>query len=441
MEYLIWSISAALLTVMAVRCYRTDHVLGINIAFVDFWWMIFILLAIPSKWNLFALSLKTTALLCGGSLMLSVGFTAFTLSRAKLSQTVLVRTLHRWNRQVKNRLERFTLDRSRVFFALQIILLGVFVYYFVRYNALLKVHGASMARMIKFQLGLLFHSTLEAMVYQYLISALFYVSMFYYVTHFFSKFRFNIGIVLIAVNTVLFSLIGQGRFVFFNLLLLILIECMNAVAENPKRLKRVVIPVCALFVVLAGFMVGVTLLRMGAGLSALGQKLDSIVFQVYMYFTGGMKALQKLIAASATEVHTFVPGQFTFNVIMDPLLSVLSKVFPSLAVEDAMVFLQNPVPISAYTETNALFTYYINFFMDFSYAGMLIIPLFLGAFLALCVYFVRKSNIAVRMFAFCNILFLVNGVLRWEYQNYEDIMALILIILCYYFTKEKEHAA
>jgi hypothetical protein len=118
-------------------------------------------------------------------------------------------------------------------------------------------------------------------------------------------------------------------------------------------------------------------------------------------------------------------------VIARPVLSAIERLGLA-SFRDPMAFLQETVAISQYTDFNAMFTYYVNFYLDFSYLGFIFAPFFLGYFYSFCVRCAGKQHIVCKIFAYSNMLNLLIGVLRWEYQTYE-ILCFYLILGALYF--------
>ena len=397
-------------------------------------WVLLILLSTLTYNNTLSLSLKTTCLLCLGNIALTIGFCLYRYRPIKMS--ILKKFLS--SRKIK-----FNVNFNILFSIIQVILCMIFIYYFIKYQYLLRNLGIEMSRMIKFELGLLFSNKIESYIFQYLFTPLLYISIFFYCIKIFDGEKYNKKIlILLFVNILLYSLIGQGRMIYFQLLLILIIFIFKKICTNSELIVNNFYKIGIFFGFLIVMLFFISLIRMGftlENISRVPEYFNRAVSQAFIYFTGPFKGLDYYINQVSTTGN-FFPGQFTFYVFFNPIEKLFQIIGLSINYDNPMIHLQQYIPLSQYLSFNALFTYYINFYMDFSYFGFIIMPLILGYFMAFLFSKINSKSISIRLFVFFNFTNLIMGILRWEYQNFDVFFTIVIILIIYFLEQDGAHA-
>lgn len=397
-------------------------------------WVLLILLSTLTYNNTTSLSLKTTCLLCLGNIALTTGFCLYKYRPLKMN---------RLKKFLSSKKYKFNVNFNILFSIIQVILCMIFIYYFIKYQYLLKNLGIEMSRMIKFELGLLFSNRIESYIFQYLITPLLYISIFFYCIKIFDGEKYDKKIlILLLINILLYSLIGQGRMIYFQLVLILLIFIFKKICTNSKLIVNNFYKIGIVFGFLIIMLFFISFMRMGFTLENINkvpEYFNRALSQAFIYFTGPFKGLDYYInQVSATG--NFFPGEFTFYVFFNPIQKLFQTIGLPINYDNPMIYLQQYIPLSQYLSFNALFTYYINFYMDFSCIGFIFMPLILGYFMAFLFSKINSKSISIRLFVYFNFTSLIMGILRWEYQNFDVFFTIVMILIIYFLEQDGTHA-
>lgn len=398
------------------------------IYFILIVWTLLIGLSLLDYINTFSLSLKTTLLLCLGNIALTCGYCLYEYKPISLKK------IKCFIFSLKNRIIK--IDMEKFFRVVQYIIFIFFIFYFIKYQILLQKFGIEMARMIKFQLGLLFSNKFEYYFFQYLLTPFLYISIFYYCIKFFDNNYKFLDITILIVNIVIYSLIGQGRLIYYQLLIILMIFIYKKFCIDFLPVIKKYYKIFLIFILLICILFFMSFIRMGLTFDTihrLPEYFDRTLSQAFIYFVGPFKGLDYFVT-KMPNVGNYFPGQFTFCAILNPILKILQQFGLNLNFDNPLVYLQQYIPLSDYLSFNALFTYYVNFFMDFSYFGFLI-PFFIGYIMRYLLTFIDNNNTMIRIFVYFNLLNFIMGVIRWEYQSIDILITLFFIILLYLFDK------
>src|SRR5699024_883285 len=170
----------------------------------------------------------------------------------------------------------FGKDIEKLLLITQIIIFPILLFYVVKYQRLLDELGHTYARLIKYDLGLLFSSVFESALYSYILQPLLtIISILVAIKFVQGKIR-NITFILMFINLILNTQIGLGRFGYFQLLVYIFtiyflyknkITYKQPVSRNNKKQKVVLIFISIILITIMNYTL---LLR--RGLSKVGIK-------------------------------------------------------------------------------------------------------------------------------------------------------------------------
>lgn len=329
---------------------------------------------------------------------------------------------------------------SIIITGLLIILIIVLFYYFLRYRTLLNDYGISESRNIKFTIGMLFETQLEAYIYNNILYPiiLFFIA---YIPIGISKYKFkSINTYLTLIMIVLYSLVGNGRLIYFESFFII---CMVSllIIKNPldfikNNLKYIFLSISLIFII----MLLLSASRFGINeLSRIPYLVYHSVDQFFQYVGYPFRAFDKFIEYNCSQTiydiipHTF--GRTTLSgldvLILKPLTWIgldvvnINSIFGNL--------IQEGISIGYRINMNAYFTSLCNYYVDFGYIGCVVIPGVLGMIIAKGMYLAEKTNNQyIYMLVGSNMAFFCLGSIRWVY-TYTPYWVLLFIIVSVYF--------
>lgn len=322
---------------------------------------------------------------------------------------------------------------------LLIILIICLVYYFLRYRTLLNDYGISESRNIKFTVGMLFKSQLEAYIYNNILYPIILLFIAYIPIEI-SKYNFkSVNIYLTLIMMVLYSLIGNGRLIYFESFFII---CMVSllIIKNPlefikKNLKFIFLTISLIFII----MLLLSASRFGINeLSRIPYLIYHSVEQFFQYVGYPFRAFDKFIEYNCAQtIYDIIPytfGRTTISgfdvLILKPLTWIgldivnINSVFGNL--------IQDGISIGYRINMNAYFTSLCNFYVDFGYIGCVVIPGVLGMIIAKGMYLAEKiNNQYIYILVGSNMAFFCLGSIRWVY-TYTPYWVFLFIIVCIY---------
>lgn len=275
------------------------------------------------------------------------------------------------------------------------------VLYYSRYARLLQELGPAEARGIRYNIGTLFGSALEALVFNYIAEAM-AIGLVVIIAYALVLGSVRNWIFWLALTDLfLFASIGAGRTVIvlagaFVVLLALTRGVLEARAragnavERPTRIssrrKSIVFTVLFPVAAMGVFMVYLTLSRLVAldrphailvdgEYALLGG--EQLLEQIYGYSVGPFRALDH--ALSRPDLFGLHFGRLTLGAV-DEMLGYIFRLFGfdySIANDEFGLIVQQPIFIGS-TDFNALYTAVARFYYDFGIAGVVVIPLLLG---------------------------------------------------------------
>lgn len=329
------------------------------------------------------------------------------------------------------------LNHKVIFSIILIILIIAFSYYLIKYRYLLNLHGISESRNIKFMVGYLFDTQIEAYIYN---------NIFYPLLIFFigiipiniknDGFR-NLNNILTVIAMVLFSLVGNGRLIYFESIFIIFMTGLLLLHDNIINvIKRYFKYILLCFIVVFIVMLLLSASRFGiSDIERIPYLINHSVEQFFQYVGYPFRAFDKFIVNDYRNIVigeagiTF--GRVTISGLDVLILKPLSYIGVDLVNINSVFgnLIQEGVSIGYRINMNAYFTSLANFFTDFGYIGCILIPAILGAISSKGINYVEKTKsefftVLVGM----NLAFFCLGSIRWVYTYTPYWILLIFII-------------
>ncbi|MFC4354212.1 O-antigen polymerase [Chryseomicrobium palamuruense] len=407
------------------------------LTFYVVWWLFWLIISSFNPYNLYNVSFQTYLLLLVNIFMFTIGYFLVISKKKKLNQPKI-----------------FSFDiNNKWIFILQLPLLSILFYYFIKYNMLLNSLNIIEARNIKYQIGFLFSTPLEYMFNIIIIEPLMSITMLLFSIKLFRKKSKDFTTLLMAFNIFLSSQIGLGRLVFFELMVYLFVTYIvfksMSIKENAQKLKgktylkeqshkgklKAVTLIILIFVLVTG-MAYITMLRRGISVFTIDTLMEgySLLFrQTIVYFVGPFRSLDYLINSDIINIYGLFWGKLTFGGIENLVGYIFLFLDPNYKIANYVIgpLTQNPITIGNGVEFNAFYTSLMNYYLDFNIIGVLIIPLIYGMINAYITnLFLRKTNIVTLMlFIFITYQSIASS-FRWNFQFPGSwIVILILVIL------------
>lgn len=400
--------------------------------FVAFW-TIWILISLTNPFGVYEVSDKTYLIIWLNMICFSIGY-------------LLIKVPKKTNKgdeniQLKENIIKF-LESKRVLL-IQIIVLVTLLYYLQRYNALLNSMSVYDARMIVYQFGLLFKSPIETIYYNYFIKAILHISIIATLINFIIYGRKNITFFLSIINVVLFSLIGNGRMIYFVVLIyaILIIGFKYLLSSNRQviSVKRVSVYVLALFGIVF-IMNYITMKRLVGSVSFFNVLFEESIRSLILYFTGGFRALDLFLTSGLSEQVGPLLGRASFSGLDVIVHRGLHTIYPYPLYDSAnaiLSFTHDRIYIGENVTFNAFYTGILNFYADFGIFGVLIFPTILGLITA---WLYKINLVKPNLFNFAILIFITQITITYIYSwNFEQEFTWIVILILVYLANKKKY--
>lgn len=337
------------------------------------------------------------------------------------------------------------LINSKALLIISIILCLFFVYYKYRYSSITADMSTETLRIARYDE--LFSSGIEMILYNYVfVNILKCMLMIMAVLMVFKKFKNRIFI-LTLFNLILYVSIGYGRMIIFQLIMYYMLSSLILSDKRRKiKLKNVLLLLVAgIVILLIGAIIIVIRLK---GIEELTINnifefgINEQFQQIYIYFTGGFRMLEKYIKSGLYNVNNFTITRLTFGGIEDILALFIGKIGISFTSINAIVgpATQEIVNIGSSVYMNAFYTCVMNFYNDLGVIGIVIYSLLHSFLISYTINnFIKKKDIVsyiLMMYVFSNLL---SSIYRWNYQSGSTMIGLIfLIIFDRMYSKKRE---
>lgn len=330
--------------------------------------------------------------------------------------------------------------KNRTVLLFHFVIFLVYIYYGVRYTVVIKTVGGINARNLRFFVGPLFTSTLELLIYFYIITPVKYLACFLVAMEIHVDYVKPIPTLIFTSIIILSSYIGGGRFeLLYFLLSLLLVIIMKAFGVrfqrswrlyiNIKRVKQLSWILISLLgiILMAVFVTAFRQNQSSLNNGNFTKYLNVLSNQVINYNIGSIGAFDVALEQGIIENH-FYMGRATvmggIEELLTYILSVVGIPFNSARTMLGMRF--NEVIHVGSATFNALFTALAYFYEDLGAVGVVI---FSGGF-GFC--FGRQANRAefsiMDMALFFHMFYqymIMN--LNWYFTAGESIMYYFLV--------------
>lgn len=336
----------------------------------------------------------------------------------------------------------------------QLLLFIVLLYYLIKYNVLMSSSIIIEARKIRFELGYLFNSYAEYIIYGYFVSSILLILLIINVTKYIVCDKLDFSFIVTFVNVYLYSQIGLGRFIFFDgiiffLLGIFLYKINISVTNNDISFKdkkyirnyRKIIYIL-LVIILLLLMVYITSSRTGGKILNITDLFFWINFsfkQGLTYFIGPFRSLDYFLNSEYILELRYLYGRATLAGL-DELVnnySILMGLSFNSANSIMATFTVDPIIIGFDGQYfNAFYTGLMNFYLDGGVVFIVMIPFIYGIIIAK-VWNVFNAN--PNLYTLSLLVFLVKTsfayLYKWDFSapSYWIILTMFLILI--YFNK------
>ncbi|MEH6891477.1 O-antigen polymerase [Bacillus sp. JJ864] len=398
------------------------------ISFYMLFWGFWILISLSNPFGLYEVSEKTYFTILLSLFCFGIGCILIDSSKILIKE----------NDSIITNDNSFTKLNSKRFLILQFIIFAILFFYYLKYSSLLSSMTLDDQRRIVYTVGLLFNSTYEMLFYNWIIKPIMMISVIMVMVNYIIYGRKNVSLVISLLNCVLFSFIGNGRLIYFDLLIYILIavafkKSFSKFKQIPKfhirksTLKKSILFIIGIFVLLY-VMNSTSARRIGLENPSLYQMWDTFVNysfkQGIVYFTGPLRALDYFLTSNIADSVGYTFGRSSFAGIEEVIVSFLSSFLhdPSIALNSANYttssFTVPNIQIGTDQTFNALYTHVMNFYLDCGLIGIVVLSTLYGIISGIVFkYCLRNINIYKISLLVYYIHHLVVSEFRWDYQS------------------------
>lgn len=350
---------------------------------------------------------------------------------------------------------------SRIFLITQFIVLTILFVYYLKYSSLMSSLPLDYQRKIVYEVGLLFTTTYEMLFYNWILKPIMTISVIMTISNYIIYGKKNMSLIVALLNCVLFSMVGNGRLIFFDLLIFILVaiafkKSFSKQKSIPKwHIRKSTIKKSILFtsavIVLMYVMNSTSAKRLGLDNPSLFDMWDTFVNyslqQGVVYFVGPLRALDNFLTLQIADSVGYTFGRATFGGIEEIFASLMSSFSgdPTWALNSANIktasFTVPPIQIGSDQTFNALYTNIMNFYLDAGLTGVIIMSLLFGIASGLVFkYCLNNTNIFKISLLVYYTHHLIVSEFRWDYQSpatWVIVVTFIFLIKKYQTSKVK----
>lgn len=324
--------------------------------------------------------------------------------------------------------------KSKIVHAIVIINLILVVFYKIKYNIVIQDLSQPEIRLARFDK--LFDNAFETLFFNYIITGIIYLLSNLLAILIVNKRIKNILFFLITANIIIYSLIGYGRMVYFNIAIYVFINILlkNDLKKflNIKTAIKTLSVFIIIFVIFTGLLFARSESNKLTTTENLQRTLKSQCEQVIEYSVGGFRLLDNFIKNGFDEFTTYTFGRATFAGLEEIVL------YPIKATGIEINSFNNI--ISKYTQKeiligennsyfNAYYTCIMNFYLDFGIIGVIVFPIMHSILIiyGLKNYYKHKNiySLLLLNYVLLNLFF---SIIRWNYQSGTSTFILLILI-------------
>ena len=377
-------------------------------------WVWWILVSFQNPFGLYSVSVQAYLLIWTNILFFSIGYVL--VCKRKSFNTYFMFS--------------FNNKREYAFILLQLIILFIIAYYYLKYNHLLNLMKILDVRRIKYEPGLLFLSYTESTIYRYFIASFLYLSVVINISKYVMKFKVGISGIITIISVILFGLTGLGRFMVFNSIVFFVIAIglkkqMFIQKESNQNLKKNKTnksnKLRYLLFVYAGlvYMVLITGRRWGKVVSGATHFIELFRFSVekgIVYFVGPFRAFDNFLNLRIYDGIGYTFGRSTFSGL-DEIFRNFTIIITGLNVTSAndkmASFTVDPIYIGIGQPFNAFYTGVMNSYLDGGIFSVIILAFLYGSVAALVWNHYNKYP---NLFSFSLLIYFTHTTIASEYR-------------------------
>ncbi|WP_426350468.1 O-antigen polymerase [Alloiococcus sp. CFN-8] len=345
-------------------------------------------------------------------------------------------------------------NEKKFFLYLQVLIIIILTYYFIKYKRVVSMVGAEEARLYRYSVGKVFESTIEIVFFNTFIEAFIIIAviLFSYLIVY-KKYR-QPSFILLGINIFLYTEIGSGRSIIIDILLysIIFYLIMNKNKLFSYKIDRIkdfkfskkriykYLPIVIFIMVVLSYLSWITSTRMGGSEFSIGALLSGFsefFKQIILYFNGPFRAFQYGVENYGEQIGLFY-SRATFAGIDEIVRNFIRVIGIDYMPANSIIgdILQNnQIPIGTSLMFNYAYTYLMIFYFDFKIVGIIIFPILYGFFIRIIIFIHEKER---NIYSLMLLAFLINSmvysVFKWPLQSPS---AIIVITIFYLFTYGK----
>lgn len=419
---------------------------GVNL--LNIWWIIILIISTFNPYGLYEVSTYTYLIVIISLFFLNFGNFVSYFITLKNKNFVSDDGNNEVISTISYQLDR--VNRSKIMFILTII----FTFIVFRYMNLYKYevvvnNNLAESRMMRFEIGTIFKSPVEILLYMYIIETFAHFAILYTAISI-VWFKFSKLFFLTLFFTYCYVSFGSGRLLLIELIIIIIILFIirkNYINESFEKFKlkkqNYLIYIIMFLFSFISYFYSIFLSLFRTGNSELTTKNleegNSLFFEhIVIYLVGALRTLDYGINIHSQKIESYTFGTLSFGG-MDQLINNLFNIFGikylnNLSIVGKITF--EPIYIGGGNEFNALYTYIFPMYLDFGICGVILISFIFGFSLNKLIFFFQKKidlfSLLILVF-FIKVLFI--GVLK---ANFQSPSVLILFVILYvYFINNK----
>ncbi|EJR51797.1 hypothetical protein IIO_06207 [Bacillus cereus VD115] len=400
-------------------------------------WGTWILFSMGNPYELYEVSEKTYFIILLSLFCFGLGCILIDIPKIQIKDSI-----------VKND-ESYKFLGSRIFLITQFIVFAILFVYYLKYSSLMSSLPLDYQRRIVYEVGLLFTTTYEMLFYNWVLKPIMTISVIMTISNYVIYGKKNISLIIAFLNCILFSMVGNGRLIFFDLLIFILVAVAfkkSFSKQNPIpkwHIRKSTINKSILFsgviAVLIYVMNSTSVKRLGLENPSLVDMWDTFVNyslqQGIVYFVGPLRALDNFLTLQIADSVGYTFGRATFGGIEEIFASLMSSFFgdPTWALNSANIktasFTVPPIQIGSDQTFNALYTNIMNFYLDAGVTGVIVMSLLFGITSGLVFkYCLNNTNIFKISLLVYYTHHLIVSEFRWDYQSPATWVIILLFV-------------
>lgn len=397
-----------------------SRVSRVPIALYVLWWGILLGISITDPYDLYPVSLSTYSLLFLNSFMFFIGYIVISdkKNNIKLKPNLCFKRFNKIN------------------LVTQLLIFPILIFYAIKYQILLNSYGHTYARIIRYDLGLLFNTVYESALYSYILQPIVLISSILVAIKIVNRDIKNFTFFIMLINVILNSSIGLGRFGYFQLMIFIIMIYLLI----KKKSGRFIINIRKIgqqFILLILGIILITLMNYTMLIRRGKQKIDMesviegyhLLFdQAITYFVGPFRAIDYFLNNYIRDEYYY--GKLTIGGL-EHIFGIFFKILDgdySIAYQIISPTVQEPIIIGYGKTFNAFYTNLLNHYLDFDIVGIIIFPLIYGMIVSYFANeFTKHQNVAsLSILVYVSYNALITN-LNWTYENLSAWVTLILL--------------